>query len=99
MSKNIESAWKATGFIPYNPGTVLKKLKSKAKGKYSSIKTHLMATLKCQSQFSISQTLRNVDKMTQIDDFIFRFCNQILDTPKLCLLFKVIKGAKFAMVD
>ena len=98
-SKNIESAWKTTGLISYNPGTVLKKLESKAKKKYSPIKTHLMTTPERQSQFPILQTPGNVDKITQIDDFISQFCNQTLDTLKLYLLFKIIKRAKLAMAD
>lgn len=47
----------------------------------------------------VSQTPENVDQVGQMDDLIVQFCNQTLDTPKLALFSKFIKGVKLAMAD
>ena len=57
-------------------------------------------TLECrQSDIFFPQMPANVDQVGHIDNFILQFRNQTLDTPKLVLLFKFIKGAKTAMAD
>ena len=94
-SKNIESAWRTTGLIPYNPSTVLKKLTAKKK----QVSSPLVTTPKCQFSIMIPQTPANVNQVGQIDDFIFQFRHQTLDTLKLALLSKLIRGAKLAMAD
>ena len=46
-TRNIETAWKATGFIHFNPATVLRKLKAKKKY-FSSAKVSSLTISECQ---------------------------------------------------
>ena len=87
-SHNIESAWKATGLIPYS--------KTGKKQVLSSVST-LSECLPLDT--IVPQTPRNIDQVRRINDLIVQFCNQTLDTPKLALFSKLIKGAKHAMAD
>ena len=41
----------------------------------------------------------NVDQIGRIDNLVSQFRSETLDTPKLALLSKLIKKAKFAMAD
>ena len=92
-SQNIESAWRATGLIPYHPATVLKKLEIKeAHSPVSTPERH-------QSNTFVPQTPGDIDQVGWIDELILQFCDQTLDTPKLALFSKLIKGAKLAMAD
>ena len=92
-SHNIESAWRATGLIPYHPSTVLRKLEKKGSSSISTLPE------RCPSDTVVPQTPGNIGQVGQIDDLIVQFRNQTLDTPKLALFSKLIKGAKLAMVD
>ena len=94
-SKNVESAWRATGLMPYNPFMVLKKLEAKGKRTLSA----LVTTPERRPGTLVPQTPANVDQVSQIDDLISQFRHQTLDTPKLALLSKLIRGAKLAMAD
>lgn len=40
-----------------------------------------------------------MDEVGQIGELVLKFRNQTLDTPKLALFSKLIKGAKLAMAD
>ena len=86
----------ATGLIPYNPATVVKKLKPK--GKYAPVST-LVTTPERQSSIIPPQTPANVDQISHIDESISRFHYQTLNTPKLKLLSKLVRGAKLATAD
>ena len=97
-SRNIESAWRATGLIPYNPSTVLKKLEGKGKHALSS-EAPLVTTPERRPAILVPRTPANVDQVSQIDDLISQFHHQTLDTPKMALLSKLIRGAKLAMAD
>ena len=66
-SKNIESAWRTTGLIPYNPSTVLEKLAAKRK----QVSSSLVTTPERQSSIMVLQTPANVAQVGQIDNFIF----------------------------
>ena len=93
-SHNIESAWRATGFIPYHLAIVFKKLEKKEIS--SSVSTPKEC---CLSDTFVPQTPGNMDQVGQIDDLILQFCNQTLDSLKLALFSKLIKGAKLAMAN
>ena len=95
-SKNIESAWRATGLIPYNPATVIKNLKPKRK---QAPVTALVTTPERQSSILPFQTPANMAQVSHIDELISQFRHQTLDTPKLELLSKLVRGAKLAMAD
>ena len=95
--QNIESAWRATGLIHYNPANVLKKLETRKKYTSTNICSSVSTPLK-QSTF-VSQTRGNIDQVERIDNLVSQFRNQILDTSKLALFSKLIKEAKLAMAD
>ena len=96
--KNIESAWRATGFIPFNLATVYRKLE--AKGNYiPSLHNPSVTTPRNHTGISILQSPANLDQVNQIDKLISQFRNQTLDTPKVVLLFKLVRGARLAMAD
>ena len=109
LSQNIENAWRATSLMLYNPAIVLKKLESKRNlVAISTCPSTLTFTSTCpsgltlersQSNVLFSQTPANVDQIGQIDEFVFQFRNQTLDTSKLVLLSKLIKEAKQAIAD
>lgn len=52
----------------------------------------------CIRHFShqITSKIKEVDK---VDEFIFLFCNQTIDLPKLNLLHKILKVARLAISD
>ena len=95
-SQNIESAWRATGLMPHNLTIVLKRLE--AREKYNSTSICFSVTNLEQSTF-IPQTPRNIDQVEWINDLVLQFCNQTLDTPKLALFLKLIKGVKLAIAN
>lgn len=91
--RNIKSAWKATGLIPFNPAAILGKLKNRIQPSEASAEAFFLHTPECQPSITIFKTPANVNQVGQIDQLIAQFRNQILDTSKLALVFKLIKGA------
>lgn len=97
--KNIESAWRATGLIPFHPGIVLGKLENRMPSASDAGTSSLLTPERRNPGTLIPKTPANVDQVGQIDELIAQFRDQTLDTPKLALVSKLIKGAKMAMAD
>ena len=80
------------------PTCGFEKIRSKEK-RVPSPEISITTTPPRQSAAFISTTPGNVDQISQIDDLISCFRLLTLDTPKLALLSKLIRGAKVAMPD
>ena len=103
-SRNIESAWRATGLIPYNPTVVFQKLSVHANDTSASKIDNTGADLSTplRTRFfsgAIPQTPGNIEQVTEIEELISLFRHQTLDSPKLTLLHKTLKAARLAMAD
>ena len=102
-SQNIESAWRATGLIPYNPAVVFQKLsiRPKQSGTSSSTDNTSNSTL-LQTRYLTGQippTLANIKDVSEVEELVSLFKNQTLDSPKLILLYKTLKAVRLAMAD
>ena len=77
-SRNIQSAWRATGLIPYNPAVVFQKLSIHANDISASDmdNTRASSNTPLQTQFfsgTIPPTPENVEKVTEIEELISFF--------------------------
>ena len=109
-TKNVLTAWRATGLVPYNPSSVLQKLTNKQSvlRKTDSIITttttttnitssHPNTTTTLQNSHEIEKTPANID---QINQLIRRIRNdEESDSTPVRALNKLIKGAKYAFAD
>ena len=97
-SRNIQSAWRATGLIPYDPSVVFNKISTPNTEK----DTLPTASTPLRTRFFSGQiplTPGNIEQVEEVDELISLFRNQTLDSPKLTLLHKTLKAARLAMAD
>ena len=112
-TKNVLTAWRAIGLVPYNPSSVLQKLTNKQSvlRKTDSIITtttttttttnitssHPNTPTTLQNSHEIEKTPANID---QINQLIRRIRNdEESDSTPVRALNKLIKGAKYAFAD
>ena len=106
-TKNMLTAWRETGLVPYNPSSVLQKLTNKQSvlRKTDSITTttnitsssHPNTPTTLQNSHEIEKTPANID---QINQLIRRIRNdEESDSTPVRALNKLIKGAKYAFAD
>lgn len=103
-SQNIESAYRATGLIPYNSAIVFQKLSVHEDNTSASNKdnTGAASNTPIQARFNsgvIPPTPGNVEQVTEIEELISLFRHKTLDSPELSLLHKTLKAARLAMAD
>ena len=103
-SRNIQSAWQATGLLPYNSAIVFQKLSVYEDDLSASNKDNTGAGLNTSIQAGfysgvIPPTPENVEQVTKIEELISLFRHHILDMPKHTLLHKTLKSARLAMAD
>ena len=97
-TQNIQSAWRATGLIPYNPSNVFDKISVSHtdNGTLPSASTCIQT---CFFSGQIPLILGNIEQVSEVEELISLFRHQTLDFPKLTLLHKTLKAAKLAIAD
>ena len=98
-ARNIQSAWRATGLISYNPSAVFDKISAKL---YTNDETLPDASTPIQTRYlsgQISSTPGNIEQVSDVEELILLFRYQTLDFPKLTLLQKTPQAARLAMTD
>ena len=98
-ARNIQSAWRATGLIPYNPSAVFDKISAKP---HTNDDTLPDASTPIQTRYlsgQIPPTPGNIEQVSEFGELISLFRHQTLDSPKLTLLPKTLKAARLAMAD
>ncbi len=103
-SQNIQSAWRATVLIPYNPLVVFQKIMVYSKDNLASDidNTGASSNTPIQTQFfsgAIPRTPKNIEQVTEVEELVSLFRDQTLDSPKFILLNKTLKAARLAMAD
>ena len=106
MSGNIQSAWKATSLISYNPAVVFQKLSvypyHQAADATTSSSNDNTSDMPLQTRYftgRITHTPANIKEVTEVEELASLFRNQILDSPKLTILHKTLKAARRATAD
>lgn len=98
-AQNIQSAWRATGLIPYNPSAVFRKLSASTN---TDNDTSPNVNTPIQTRFfsgQIPPTPGNIEQVSEIEELVSLFRHQTLDSPKLAILHKTLKAARLAMAD
>ncbi len=102
-SRNIQSAWRATGLIPYNPAVVFQKLSIRPEQtSTTSSSTDNTLNTPLQTRYFTGQippTPANIQEVSEIEELVSLFRNQTLDSPKFTILHKTLKAARRAMAD
>lgn len=95
-SRNIVSAWRATGLIPYNPAVVFQKISVDSKDKLAPDvnATGASSNTPIQTHFfsgAIPPTLGNVEQITEVEKLVSLFRDQTLDSLSLPSYTKLLK--------
>ena len=101
-SRNIQSAWRATGLIPYNPAVVFQKLSVRPQDTSTSSSTDNTSNTPLQTRYftgRIPSTPANIKEVSEVEELVSLFRNQTLDSPKLTIIHKTLKAARRAMAD
>ena len=97
--QNIQSAWRATGLVLYNPSTIFQKLSAGINTANNTFTQRQYINSNIFFSGQIPPTPRNVEQVTEVEELVSLFSHQTLDSSKLTLLHKTLKAARLAIAD